>query len=97
MPQRDKFQRPSQLARTHQTKYTPRCVFLYGGSGSARSHVQNTILLLFVCPPISFIGIALIFSRDHCKSQGKMETMFMQDFGEQTKSTIVFLKVAYGK
>ena len=48
-----------------------------------------------VCPPKFCISTVSIFSWDHCKSQEKMETTFMQNFEGQTKSIIVFLKVAY--
>ena len=38
--------------------------------------------------------IVFIFSWDLQWSQGKIKTMFMQNFGGQTKSIMVFLKVA---
>ena len=41
------------------------------------------------------ISITFTLSWDHCKSQEKMETMLMQNFGGQAKSIMVFLKVAY--
>lgn len=41
--------------------------------------------MLFVCLPTFYIGIAFIFSRDHGKSQEKMETMCMQNFGQTNK------------
>ena len=43
------------------------------------------------------ISIVFVFSWDRCKSQEKLETMRMQNLGEQTKSIMVFSKVAYGK
>ena len=55
---------------------------------------KNTITL-FVFPPQFCISIVFIFPWDHCKSQEKVETMFMQNFGGKTKSIMVFLKVAY--
>ena len=56
---------------------------------------KNTIIL-FVCLPEFCISVISIFSWDHRKSQEKIATMFMQNFGGQTKSIIVSLKVAYG-
>ena len=41
------------------------------------------------------INIVFVFSWDHCKSQEKLETMLMQNFGGQTKSIMVFSEVAY--
>ena len=41
------------------------------------------------------ISIVSSFSRDFQLSQGKTKTMLMQNFGRQTKSIIVFSKVAY--
>ena len=41
------------------------------------------------------ISIVFVFSWDHCKSQGKLETMLMQNLGRQTKSIMVFSGVAY--
>ena len=55
---------------------------------------ENTIIL-FVCPPKFCISIVFVFSRDHCKSQEKLETMLMQNLGAQTKSIMVFSRVAY--
>ena len=50
---------------------------------------------LFVPPKFCMsVYIAFIFSWDHSKTQEKMETMFMQNFGG-TKSIMIFLKVAY--
>ena len=37
----------------------------------------------------------ITLSWDHCRSKGKMKTMFMQNFGGQTKSIMVLLKVVY--
>ena len=54
---------------------------------------ENTIIL-FICPPKFCISIAFVFSRDHCNSQEKMETMLMQNLGEQ-KSIMVFSRVAF--
>ena len=53
---------------------------------------KNTIIL-FVCSPKFCISIVFIFSWDRCKSQETLETMLMQNFGGQTKSIMVFLKV----
>ena len=36
-----------------------------------------------------------VFSWGGCKSQEKLETMFMQNLGRQTKSIMVFFQVAY--
>jgi len=44
---------------------------------------------------ITIILFVFIFSWDHCKSQEKLETILMQNFGGQTKSIIVLLKVVY--
>ena len=41
--------------------------------------------------------VVFIFSWDHCKSQQKMETMFMQNFEGQIKSTTEFLELALVK
>ena len=41
------------------------------------------------------ISIIFIFCWDLCKSQEKLETVLMKNFGGQTKSIMVFLKVAY--
>ena len=49
----------------------------------------------FVCPPNFCINIVSIFSWDLLWSQEKIKTMLMQNFGVQTKSIMVFLKVAY--
>ena len=49
-----------------------------------RATFKNTIILLFV-PPKFCISIAFIFSWDHSKSQEKMETMFIQNFGGTNK------------
>ena len=37
-------------------------------------------------PPFMKVVCCFVFSWDHCKSQEKMETMFIQNFGGQTKS-----------
>ena len=55
---------------------------------------KNTIIL-FVCPPKFCMNIVSIFPLDLQWSQEKIKTMLMQDFGGQTKSIMVFLKVAY--
>ena len=55
---------------------------------------KNTIIL-FVCSPKFCISIVFVFSWGHCKSQEKLETMFMQNFGGQTKTIMVFFEVAY--
>ena len=55
---------------------------------------QNTVIL-FVCPPKFCISIVFVFSWDHCKSQGKLETTLMQNFGGKTKRIMVFSAVAY--
>ena len=55
---------------------------------------KNTIIL-FVFSPKFCTSIVFIFSWDHCKSQEKMETIFMQNFGGKTKSIIVLLKMAH--
>ena len=55
---------------------------------------ENTIIL-FVGPPKFCISIVFVFSWDHCKSQEKLETMLMQNLGEQRKSIMVFSRVVY--
>ena len=56
---------------------------------------------LFACPPNFFINTVIVFSWNHCKSQGELETTLMQDLGGggggggQTKSIMVFSEVAY--
>ena len=55
---------------------------------------ENTIIL-FICPPKFYIGIVFVFSWDHCKSQEKLETMLMQNFGAQTKSIMAFSEMTY--
>ena len=55
---------------------------------------ENTILL-FVCPLKFCRSIVFAFPSDHCNSQEKLETMLMQNLGEQTKSIMVFSEVAY--
>ena len=45
--------------------------------------------------PKFFISIVFVFSSDHCKLQEKLETMFTQNLGGQTKSVMVFSEVAY--
>lgn len=57
-----------------------------------KATLKNTVIL-FVCPPKYFICIVFIFSWNHCKSRGKMETMFTQNFWGQTLSIMEFLKV----
>ena len=59
-------------------------------------HLQNTIIL-FVCPLKFCISIILTLTLTLTKSQKKIKTMLMQSFGGQTKSIMVFLKVAYCK
>ena len=59
-----------------------------------RATFKNTIIL-FAYPPRCCISIVFIFSWAHCKSQEKLETMLMQNFEGQTKSIMVFLKVAF--
>ena len=54
---------------------------------------ENTIIV-FVCSPKFCISIVFVFSWDHCKSEQKLETMLMQNLGGQTKSIMVFSKVA---
>ena len=39
--------------------------------------------------------ICFVFSWDHCKSQGKLETMLTQNLGVQTTSIMVFSEVAH--
>ena len=63
-------------------------------AGKWMGHFQKYHNTLF-CPPKLCISIVFISSWDHCKSQEKMETTFMQNFGGQTKSIMVFLKVAH--
>ena len=53
------------------------------------------LIILFVCASKFCISIVIVFSWDHCKSQEKLETMLMQNFGGKTKSIMVFSKVAY--
>ena len=53
---------------------------------------KNTIIFFF-CTPKFCISIAFIFSWDHCNSQEKLETMFLQNFEGQTKSIMVFLNL----
>ena len=49
-----------------------------------------------LCFALKFcISIIFVFSWDHCKSQEKLETMLIQNLGEQTKSVMVFSKMAY--
>ena len=43
------------------------------------------------------ISIVFIFSRDHCKSQEKLETMLMQNLERQTKSIMVFSEVLFSE
>ena len=45
--------------------------------------------------PKFYLSIVFVFSRDHCKSQEKLETMLMQNFGGQSKSIMVFSEMAY--
>ena len=52
---------------------------------------ENTIIV-FVCSLKFCISIVFVFSWDHSKSQEKLETM--QNLGGQTKSIMVFSKVA---
>ena len=49
-----------------------------------------------LCSPLLHfcISIVFVFSWDRCKSQEKLETMLMQNLGEQTKSIMVFSEVA---
>ena len=42
-------------------------------------------IIVFVCPSQFCISTAFIFSWDHIKSQEKMETVFMQNFGGTKK------------
>ena len=58
-------------------------------------HLKNTIIL-FVCLPKFCTSIVFIFSWDDSKSQEKMKAMFMQNFGGQAKSIMVFLKWPIG-
>ena len=51
---------------------------------------HNTLCL----SPKVCISIVVVFSGDRCKSQEKLETMLMQNLGGQTKSIMVFSKVA---
>ena len=55
---------------------------------------ENTIIL-FVCGPKFCISIVFVFSQVHCNSQEKLKTMLMQNLRRQTKSNLVFSKVAY--
>ena len=73
-----------------------------GGVGVGEGHYSyakcatfKSTIILFACPPKFCVSIVFIFPWDHCKSQEKMETMSMQNLGGQTKSIMVFLKVAY--
>ena len=45
--------------------------------------------------PQIFISIVFVFSWNHCKSQGKLQTMLMQNLGVQTESIMVLYGVAY--
>ena len=59
-------------------------------------HFRKITIILFVCSPKFCISIVFVFSFDHFKSQETLETMLMQNLGEQTKSIMAFSKVAYG-
>ena len=37
--------------------------------------ISENTSILFVCPPKFYISIVFVFSKDHCKSQEKLETM----------------------
>ena len=56
--------------------------------------LENTTIL-FICPPKFCLSIAFVFCRHHCNSQEKLETKLMQNLGRQTKSIMVFSRVAY--
>ena len=50
--------------------------------------------LLFFVPPKFCISFVFDFYQGNCKSQEKLKTMLMQNFGGTTKSIMVFLKKA---
>ena len=52
--------------------------------------IKNTIIL-FVFPPRFCKSIVSSFSWDHWKSQQKIKTMLMQNFGGQTKSRSILV------
>ena len=56
---------------------------------------RKVTIILFACPPKFYISIVFVFSRDHCKSQEKLEPMLTQNLKGQTKSIMVFFEVAY--
>jgi len=59
-----------------------------------RPFFKNTIILFFV--PLKFcISIVSNLSWGNCKSQEKLKTMLMQNFGGTKKSIMEFLKKAY--
>ena len=68
-------------------------MFIHELSMGHSGKYRNTLYL----SPKFYISIVFVFSRDHCKSQEKLETMLMQNLGEQTKSIMVFSKMAYIK
>ena len=56
-------------------------------------HISHNTLCL---PPKFCISIVFNFSRDNYKSQGKLKTMLIQNFGGQTKSVVANVKVVNG-
>jgi len=57
--------------------------------------ISENAMIFFVCPPKFCIGIVFVFSWDHCKSQGKLETTLMRGFGGRAKRIVVFSAVAF--
>ena len=58
--------------------------------------IKNTLILFDVPPPPQFcISISFNFSGDLQSPEKKLKAMFMQNFGETSKSVMVFLKKAH--
>ena len=55
-----------------------------GKKDLVRYKTTTSPIIHFVCPPKFCISIVFGFSWDDCKSQEKLKTMFMQNFGGQT-------------
>ena len=77
------------------TEVSLHCVFSFHSVFVFEYASSENTIILFVCPVKFSISIVFVFSRDHCKSQEKLETMLTQNLGRQTKSIMVYSEVAY--